>query len=366
MHTPPIQPARTADPPSAGRLYWADLLRISAMLAVMVQHLTFNTFWRTWPVDSFHWQTLNFYGAMTKWCVPVFVMISGMLFLDPRREMSGKKLFSRHLLRLAAAFLFWSALYVLYTNRAYLGQLTPARLTAMLKQLLTGHYHMWFVFLIAGLYLLVPLLRPMVQAFTRRQLEYFLLLWLAFSSLLPALRLIPGLSILGVWEDKIDMGLVVGFVGYFVLGYYLTAYPLGRRGKRALYLLGITGGFLGTLALSIGLSLHNGAVDESFYKNLSPNILLMSVAVFVFFQQEVSRLRLPARWKKGIATLSGCCFGAFLSHDFFISFSHLLGFTTDTIHPVFSVWVMLLFVAAGSFLLTWILRKIPFFRTYLS
>lgn len=348
------------------RLYWADLLRILAMLAVMVQHLTLNTYWRSWPVDSFNWQTLNFYGGMTKWCVPVFVMISGMLFLQPDREIPMKKLFSKHLLRLGTAFFFWSALYVVYTNRDRLSQINGDRLLRMLEQLFTGHYHMWFVFLIAGLYLLVPLLRPFTAALGKRGMEYFLLLWVVFSAVLPALRLIPGFRLVGVWADKADVHFAVGFVGYFLLGYYLTAYPITRRMKRGIYIAGILGGFLGTMALSVGLSLYNGVYDESFYKNLSPNILLMSVVVFVFFKEEVSRLRLTERWKGWIVTLSGCCFGAFLSHDFFISFAHLLGFTTDTIRPLFSVPVMLVWVAVGSFLTAWLLRKIPFAKKHLT
>src|SRR5699024_727254 len=95
------------------------------------------------------------------WPVPVFVMISGRFFLDPQRKISIYKIFDKYLKRLIVAFAFWSAIYqVFYAVKNYaFGENTLINLNGYIYEFFLGAYHMWYLYMLAGLYLLTPLIR---------------------------------------------------------------------------------------------------------------------------------------------------------------------------------------------------------------
>ena len=73
----------TAQTKTNGRILYFDFLRIFATLSVMVLHVTAQN-WHGTSVSSFEWQTFNFFNSIVRWGVPIFVMISGALFLNER------------------------------------------------------------------------------------------------------------------------------------------------------------------------------------------------------------------------------------------------------------------------------------------
>lgn len=90
------------------RLYYLDLMRIVATFAVVVIH-TVGINWAELSPVTFNWQICNLFDGISQWCVPIFVMISGALFLN--REPDIKKLYSKNILRIITAFIFWTVLY---------------------------------------------------------------------------------------------------------------------------------------------------------------------------------------------------------------------------------------------------------------
>ncbi|MEG2929604.1 MAG: acyltransferase family protein, partial [Oscillospiraceae bacterium] len=93
---------------SKERIVYLDLLRIFSIFCMILLHVSASK-WYTTSVNSFEWQVLNIYDILVRFCVPVFVMISGAFFLDANREYTIKKLFSKNILRIIVAFIFWSA-----------------------------------------------------------------------------------------------------------------------------------------------------------------------------------------------------------------------------------------------------------------
>ena len=77
----------------SGRLAYADLLRCTAMLAVIVVHITGGALEAS-PVGTPDFMVLNVYDGLTHWCVPVFVMLSGMFLLDPKHSLPPPSFFS--------------------------------------------------------------------------------------------------------------------------------------------------------------------------------------------------------------------------------------------------------------------------------
>ena len=132
------------------RVIYFDILRIVAIFFVVFVHLAAQH-WADVDVSSRAWFAFNLYCTTGKWSVPIFVMISGALFL--RRDVSISAILKKNVARIATVFLFWSGCYAL----VYL-VFRHAPLSVVLSQFITGHYHLWFLYMIVGLYLLIPLL----------------------------------------------------------------------------------------------------------------------------------------------------------------------------------------------------------------
>ena len=84
------------------RVVYADLLRIAAMVAVIELHVCGNN-WQGEDIHSLDWHLLNVFDSLVRWCVPVFVMLSGMFFLDPGRNVTYRSIFTKKLLRVFTA-----------------------------------------------------------------------------------------------------------------------------------------------------------------------------------------------------------------------------------------------------------------------
>ena len=137
--------------PRSERTAYFDWLRVAAALAVMMIHVCAQHWYDT-DVNGAAWRSFNLIDSLVSCAVPIFVMISGALFLN--REIPLSKLLSKYCLRMLAAYFFWSLIYALFEAKS------PA---AALALTLRGHFHMWFLPMIIGLYLCVPLFRALTE-----------------------------------------------------------------------------------------------------------------------------------------------------------------------------------------------------------
>ena len=107
-------------------------------------------------VISEYGAVFGIYSAVTWHAVPVFVMISGSLFLS--REITIKELYRKYIFRIAAAFVFWSAVYAV---RSYLKE---GSLFSAWDLFVAGNYHLWFLPMIIGLYMIVPFMKVIAES----------------------------------------------------------------------------------------------------------------------------------------------------------------------------------------------------------
>ena len=130
---------------TGGRVAYADLLRVVAMLAVIVVHLAGSRLGNV-AVGSAEFHILNAYDGLTHWCVPVFIMLSGMFLLDPEHSLPPSKLVFGHILRILIALAVWGMAYALVTQALTAG-LSWAAVKTALYQVLLGktHFHLWFL-----------------------------------------------------------------------------------------------------------------------------------------------------------------------------------------------------------------------------
>ena len=94
---------------SETRLLHFDILRIIAAFSVVMLHSAAQ-FWYDLPVSDTNWIITNSYNALFRFGVPIFVMISGALFLNPEKETNIRKLFTHNIARILILFIFWSCI----------------------------------------------------------------------------------------------------------------------------------------------------------------------------------------------------------------------------------------------------------------
>ena len=344
------------------RIIYLDILRILASFAVIILHVSAQNWYDT-DVSSFAWQTFNFYDSIVRWAVPVFIMVSGASILSGEKTTiaaDNTRYIYQKVRRIVTAFIFWSFLY------AAVGFAKGGSIKSFVAHLLEGHYHMWFLFLIAGLYLIIPFLSQIARS--DRLTRYFFALSVFFTFLIPhSIRIVSlfseSMEYCAEYISKsIDFHFTLGGSCYFLLGYFLQKAQISRKWERVIYAAGLFG-FLETVCLSAWASLSlNRAVG--FYDPYDFNVLLESVAVFVFVKMHFPEIRSGQR-KKAVLFLSKRSFGAYLIHALVIEqLDDLAGFNTLSFCPAFSIPVIGVLVFAISYLASAVLNRIPFFRKY--
>ena len=149
------------------RMIHYDLLRIVAAFSVVMLHSAGQK-WYVLPVTDREWQIANAWDALFRFGVPIFVMISGAIFLN--KDIGIKRLYFHNIFRLLAIYWIWSGLYGIYDCRKR--GLGAAEWKEVVKELLGGRYHLWFLPMIVAIYMLVPILRSWVKSAEKSNLQY--------------------------------------------------------------------------------------------------------------------------------------------------------------------------------------------------
>ena len=347
--------ARTTE----GRLAYANLLRVLATLAAVIYFVAVN--WsHNAAAHSFEWRTLFTYEALTIWCIPMFAMLSGAFLLDPKKSVRLRDIFLKYILRVVIVLVVWGVIYALLDCREFSWPQIKQALHNVLWA--DSKYHLWFLFIMIGLYLVTPILRAFVRGASRGDLHWFFLLVFVFASLVPAAEmLLPGKvsSLLLVWAGKLDIHLVLGYVGYYVAGYYLKNYTLNRVAEFMIYILGILGVAGAVWAIQKGTFLSI-LLDE-----LAPHVVFMTVAVFVLFRYVLGVSDERSR-RQRLGGVSKVTLGIYLIHPLFLMLLDRLDITTLSFTPVLSVPVLAGLIFFCSFLVAWLLSKIPLIGRWLT
>lgn len=261
------------------------------------------------------------------------------------------------------SFVVWSAVYVAFSG-AYTDKISLA------AELIRGHYHMWFIPMIIGLYICLPILNAIVA--DEKILKYYFILAFVFAFLVPWITnlaydfannvIVTGVAALRLDIDYMYMYIVLGYAGYFILGYYLNKINFTKQQRLIIYLLGLVG-FGATIGLE-ALAAHKlQKPDGNYYGNMTVNVLLESIAVFVWFKyRKYNRIKLNSFVQK----LSKYSFGAYLVHLLIIEQLDVrFGLNTLSFPALPSMICLSGFVFVVSFLISGILNQIPIVKKFI-
>lgn len=301
------------------RIIYIDLLRVLSIVAVVILHITADVLTRTNDFTSGSWWINNLLNSIARFAVPVFFMISGAMILRTKIT-SYREFYLKRVLPLVIPLVSWSFIYALYNQ--YMILKSNLSVFEFLKVfgynlLLDRNYvHLWFLYAIIAVYMTVPLVSKLVRSVEEKDIRYYLILWFTVSI---GYRFVTDtiLQLTGeyFYTPLLTIPFFTGYLGYFVLGYYLYNYEIPLKARNLIFNLGIISFFLTPIATYF-VSLQDGVLDEMFYGNYSITTFFMAIGMFLYFKEKETQLQASINYKvkKMIGSVSKASFSIYLIH----------------------------------------------------
>ena len=325
--------------PKKERIFYYDVLRALAIIGVIICHLDHFFSPLTTPSQVIAQMTFHDIGDIG---VPIFLMISGALLLN-RSYPSLSDFLKRRFARIVYPFIFWIILI--------LGQLyCHGYNSKFIWNVFIGEPSVtWYFWTLIGIYLFIPVLNSFIKEYKIKGVEYFLVVWF-FTMILKTFNAYP------LWTN-FNLDMFAGYIGYPVLGYYLANKEFKLNDK----ILCILGLIMLIISLAVFVYLHYTKLGIIGYESL-PN-MFMGVGLFLFIMC-LDRLNKFNRIKdnfigKAITSLSLCSYGMYFSHVIVVKELSYHNPGSNLLFPVMFVLVVFL-----SWLLPYVLSKIPYVKTF--
>ena len=366
---------------NANRIVWLDVIRLVAMLMVIGVHCIdpfyISPTMREIP-EYTHWAAV--YGSLLRPSVPLFVMMTGLLLL-PVKQQPLDAFYKKRIYRVLFPFLIWSVLYsmfpwftgVLGLPKEIIGDFfcytqghESQSLADSLKDVAMIPFnfshkenHMWYIYLLIGLYLYMPFFSAWVERASDKTKRAFLLIWAA-SLFLPYIReyVVNGLFDRSgyafgedTWNEFGMFYYFAGFNGYLLLGHYLkkgNSWSLSKTFLVCAVLFAV--GYYVTYTGFSAVAANPAATEtemELYFTFCSPNVVLMTIAVFLLLQKSV--VTSPTLVKL-LANLTKCGFGIYMVHYFVVGpFFLLIGPSAIPIPLQVPLMAVCIFVCSWAF-----------------
>lgn len=318
------------------RPIWPDIIRIIAIYLVVVLH---TSFFKLQQNPTHIPNQISF--ALSKTCIPLFVMLSGALLLGKKETYTT--FFSKRLKKLIIPWITWTIIYILLS-------INPHKLTNIpktIKVFTTTFQSFWFLSMIASLYILTPAIRIFVQSAKTKDLLYIIILWFLTVSLLPYQHNTLAFPL------HVDDGIlrqVINYSGYFLLGFTITKIKLPK------YTLPLSLSFLifGQTWIIFNTSLSNNAFDY-----ISPGITISSIAIFTLLYHlgNNRQNKTSPRFKTTLATISSATLGIYFVHSLLQPIIKKIFYLS--IYPAVDNFLNGLIIYTASLIIILTLKKIP-------
>jgi len=274
-----------------GRSLSLDILRIIACMGVIMIHTSGSPIVHQMvEIGSCWYNECLVMNGLFRWSVPVFAMLTGFFLLDPNKKISIDKLFGKYLARIVIALLFWSIFYAVSLKKS-------------IYPFGSQEGHFWYLEMLIGLYLSIPVLRLVAQ--NQLVLKYFCVSWVVYRC-----YLFMGSFI--VLPFQLQDVIFLRYAGYCLIAFFIKSNLSSNEkyNKQISAVIYMLGGF-GLLTTVLGNLLFQVA-DNPMSCYDSPNVIITAVALFLFFVRHP--LRLNNSLSSLIEEVSKCTFGIYLMH----------------------------------------------------
>ena len=361
-------------------IVWLDVVRTVAMLMVIGVHCI-DPFYISPTLGAIpeykFWASV--YGSLFRPSVPIFVMMTGLLLL-PVREQSLGVFYKKRIFRVLFPFLIWSVLYnmfpwftgVLGLPKEIIGDFfcyvqgnESQALSDALKDVAMIPFnfsfkenHMWYIYLLIGLYLYMPFFSAWVEKAKRSTEQVFLGIWF-ISLFLPYMSAYISHYLYGeaTWNQFGLFYYFAGFNGYLLLGHYLKQGNDWSIGKTLVICMTLFAVGYAITYSGFSAAAANPTVTETdmelFFTFCSPNVAIMTIAVFLLLQKV--RVHHPAVIRL-LANVTKYGFGIYIVHYFWVGPAFLLIGLFDLPIPLqVPIMAILIFLVSWGF--TWLMYR---------
>lgn len=256
------------------RILYLDFLKGFSIFFVVLLHVSALGLSMS-PIGSFSWEVSNIIDSSCRFVVPVFVMISGALLMDKVREFNLYK----SLMRLFFPLSLWSFFYAFVVVAYHSKSISLESLSALLKLTFLIPTHNWFLFMLIGIYLLIPLIKAVIKGGREK---YFIVLWVIWGVLIPFLKNFEFLIPLENYLNRFSITMPLGYIGYFVIGHKLHSmkFTTNKYTNYILVFISISLIIFNAIGTHI-MSVRFEYTSEIFYNYLSPLVLVYSICIFI-------------------------------------------------------------------------------------
>ncbi|MFN8415410.1 MAG: acyltransferase family protein [Cytophagaceae bacterium] len=340
---------------TAKRHYGLDILRILACYMVIQVHA--GEFYYIGPVGEVlntpEAQIVGWINSLFRSCVPLFVMLSGY-FLFPVND--TKQFLTKRLTTILIPFVIWSVLYAFYQYGRGVTSLQDAFINvAMIPLNLameTGH--LWFVYMLIGIYLFAPIISGWMEKSTKQEMHYYIFFWV-ITLIVPFIhQLFPYIWGEVPWNNHPMLHYFMGYMGYVVVANYLKKVhqPSTNSYIFAIALI-VVGYAITTFGFLYRLPTQHTIADlELTWDFNTINIAMMTVGIFIL----VKDIAIEKQDSYGISLLqdlSAKSYGMYLAHIMLLNFVHGLMIPLEL-----SLYLKIPLVAIVTFILTYMVVKL--------
>lgn len=323
---------------------WIDFLRVFAVIMVVFSHCC-DAFVGAFDSDKSQFLTGVFLGSLARPCVPLFVMMTGVLILPVPETISLGAFYRKRIGRIIIPLIFWSlvlpvvfwAYFNTFGRESLNPMLSPSDYSfgTLLNRLYTWVFNfnfdtvpLWYLYMLIGLYFVIPVLSAWLDKAERKEIKLFLKIWF-ISLFIPYLQMAaPFLGYNGNWDNYGILGVcdwnvygtfyyVSGFIGYLVAAYYFSRWPVEWSWKKTLWIC-IPSFVAGYAVTSLGyiwfqnLFLGNYSYLEIVWLFCGINVMLMTFPVFIIVQKSA------VNGSRFLTFLASLAFGVYLCHFIFV------------------------------------------------
>lgn len=358
------------------RIVWLDFVKFIAIFMMIAVHCTDNV---TPAERSEPWYNLwgSFYGSFMRPAIPLFVMVTAALLLPVRQNISA--FYKKRLTRLIVPFIIWSVLYNLFPWITAWLRLSPTVINdffawAEPDQSFPGALHnilmipfnfsmlavqMWYVYLLIGLYLYMPIFSAWIKQASIKEQQVFLFLWF-ISLFIPYLREYLTKDLWGTcsWNEFGLLYYFAGFNGYLLLGYYIVNNDINFSWSK-LAIVGLPTFVVGYCITFFGFKSVTAVpgqpaeLVELFFTYCSPNVLMMTLPVFLVVRKIQFSSVIIRRFSVSIST---CTFGIWMSHYLFLGPCYML-VESLPLHTMVKMIVCTILLLSVTWRFVYIVRK---------
>jgi len=334
------------------RIKYYDFLKFLAILSIIVLH----SCWGAKPLFFGH--KLSFYTNMIHFGVPLFLMISGALLLN--RDIEIISFLKKKTVRL----IYPLALYVILSTFVF----------SLYPNVITGY---WYAFMMVGIYLAIPIVNIFIKNAEMKEIEYFLILFIAVSVFY---QIIFTFKV----KTNLDLNFFIGPFSYLILGYYLSRKDLTNAlnlSPNKIVILSIL-----IFIISSVVKMYMGSCEDIYPKlelmnqklDLSIIQVVQATSIFIMCKYiygnvtgilgKCRSLLEGERVNHFVMSISRASYGIYLFHWFIIKLSRgygLLPFKILTKKILIADLALALVLFFASWLVVLVINRIPVLK-YLS